>query len=780
MAFAPIAIVGRACLLPGAHSPEDLWEAVQAGRNLIGVAPADRWRVPSKDILGRPPEGQDSPAADRAWSDRGGYIRGFSEHFNPEGFEVRAGVIRRMDPLVQWSLHTARQALSQVRSRPSAPRMGLVMGNLSFPSSGLSSFAEQKWLEEAATVDARAQAELNLGQGSPADRFMSGLPALTVARALGMEGRAMALDAACASSLVAIKYAIDHLQDGRADLMLAGAVNRADDLFIHVGFCALKALSKTGQSRPFHAQADGLIPAEGAGFVALKRLDDALRDGDEIYGIIRGLGLSNDGRGRGLLAPSTEGQVRAIRQAMEQSGLDATDLSLVECHATGTPVGDATEIQSMLEAYGPALGARSEPLPIGSLKSNMGHLITAAGIAGLIKVLEAMRHGIRPPSLHMDQPHPILSGARVRVVTQAEPWETVDSQPRRAAVSAFGFGGNNAHLIVEQASLSLDTEEPATIGAPSGAIAVVGMGMVVGEAEDRRSFEEAVFDGPGLVRGGEARIDRVGISLGGLRFPPNDLRQALGQQTTLLKAAREALHETDGLPRDTTGIFIGMGADPEVARYGARWRLADWARRWGADEDWLTKARDGVLPSLEAAGVLGSMPNIPANRLNSQFDLAGPSCTVSAEEASGLCALELAKRGLRIGELDAALVGAVDLSCEPVHRAAAAALLPDDRQIPGDAAVVLVLKRLTDASASRRGPEPLGCAGLRAGCCGDRAGRYSGSSACCEWAAAPRHHDPLSSSSTSAIGSSLALIGCAPGRAASRGYDGSPASPSGG
>ena len=334
--------------------------------------------------------------------------------------------------------------------------MGLIMGNLSFPSSGMSRFEEQVWLDDVPAMSEQALAELALGERRPEDRFNSGLPALRVAEALGLGGTAWALDAACASSLVAIKYAIDLLQDGRADLMLAGAVNHADDLFIHVGFCALKAMSRSGRSRPFRTEADGLLPAEGSGFVALKRLHDALQDGDEIYGIIRGVGLSNDGRGRGLLAPSTEGQVRAIQQAMKQSGLDASHLSLVECHATGTQVGDSTEIQSLVAAYGDSLRQRSEPLPIGSLKSNLGHLITAAGVAGLIKVLEAMRNGLRPPSIHVERPHPVLSQSPLRVLTELEPWETLGDEPRRAAISAFGFGGNNAHLILEQPTLGLE------------------------------------------------------------------------------------------------------------------------------------------------------------------------------------------------------------------------------------------------------------------------------------------------------------------------------------
>ena len=162
----------------------------------------------------------------------------------------------------------------------------------------------------------------------------------------------MALDAACASSLYAIKLACDRLHDGNADLMLAGAVNAADDLCIHLGFSALNALSRTGQSRPFNANADGLVPAEGCGFVVLKRLSDAEANGDTIHGVLRGVGLSNDGRGRGMLVPSSGGQARAMSSALEMSGLAPGDISLLECHATGTRVGDGVEIESTAAVYG--------------------------------------------------------------------------------------------------------------------------------------------------------------------------------------------------------------------------------------------------------------------------------------------------------------------------------------------------------------------------------------------------------------------------------------------
>jgi acyl transferase domain-containing protein/3-hydroxymyristoyl/3-hydroxydecanoyl-(acyl carrier protein) dehydratase len=684
MTFPPIAIVGAGCVLPGALNPEELWAAVVAGRDLTGPAPPDRWRI-ARDLVLRPGS---SDGRDGAWSDRGGHVHGFEAVFDPEGFEVPAERIAGLDPLFQWVLYCGREALRGIRGAWQ-DRAGVILGNLSFPSESLARLGESAWLERAGAPAAAG------GPLDPANRFMSGLPALLAARALGLGGPAFALDAACASSLYAIKLACDRLHDGTADLMLAGGVNRADDLFLHVGFTALQALSRSGRSRPFHREADGLLPAEGAGLVALKRLEDARAAGDAILGVVRGVGLSNDGRGLGFLAPSPEGQVRAIRRAYEMSGLEPRDVSLIECHATGTSVGDATEIRSTGEVF---LGC--EGVPVGSLKSNLGHLITAAGVAGLLKVLAAIRARTRPPTLHSDDPVEALDGSPFRLLTAAEPWES--SGLRRAAVSAFGFGGNNAHLIVEEHDPLLPTA-PSGRDAPPNSVAVVGVGASVAGGECVADLCRTLLTGTSRVRpvegiGAAAPAESVALDVGSVRFPPRDLQLALAQQLLVLRAAHEAVASTEAIPAERTGVFVGMQCDAEIARYGARWRLAQWLRDAGreADSRTLGELRDGVAPLLEPAGVVGTMPNVPANRLNSQFDFRGPGFTVSAEELSGLVALDLGVRALRAGELDAAVVGAVDMSVEPVHASALAALAPE-RGAPGDGAVALVLRRLDDA-----------------------------------------------------------------------------------
>jgi len=622
----PIAIVGRGCAVPGALDPDTFWANVAAGR----------CELSSGDGAGR--------------------VRGFDDAFDPGGFRLGADEIMRLDPLLRWVLHAGRQALAEAGpgSGP-LPGAGLVLGNLSYPTAGLVRLAEQVWRDgqPSGGTDAR-------------DRFSSGLPAHLAAKALGLDRGGFALDAACASALYAIAIACDRLRDRRADLMLAGAVSCSDRLLISGGFRALGAASPTGRSRPFHRDADGLVPGEGAVLVALMRLRDAVDSGARILGVIRAVGLANDGRTGGLLMPAEQGQERAMRLAYERAGVAPASVSLVECHATGTPVGDAVEARSTARVF-----AGRADLPIGSAKSNVGHLLTAAGGAGLLKVLGAMRAGVRPASLAADDPIAALDGTPLRLLAEPEEWPG----PRRAGVSAFGFGGANAHLVVDGWDPGTVASAATATRVPDEPVVVTAIGAKVAGGADATDLRRAVLLG---VAGPGPRAE-VEVGLDGLRFPPHDLAAAQAQHVLLLEAAREATAGRS-LPRERTAVIVGMGVDAEVARHA------------------VLAAADGA--ETTAAHVLGTMPNLVANRVNAQLDVTGPGFTVSAEEASGLVALELASRALRHGEVDVAVVGAVDLSCEPVHAAALRALGRDG--VPGDAAVVLLLERESDARAAGR------------------------------------------------------------------------------
>jgi len=633
--FPPIAIVGQSCLLPGATTPQALWDHVAERRSLVRTALASRLRIDPALIRGPGPDTTDSLA--------GGYVDA-----EPSAFQVPEA--SGLDPLFHWVIQVGRAALSDAGlgdlSAPRRRRAGAIVGNLSFPTEGMARAAEDSVLQRQSYAPFRTERARLLGTPAPdpRDRFMSGLPAHLLAQALGLGAGALCLDAACASSLYAIRLASEWLAEGKADLMLAGAVNRADPLFLQIGFSALQALSRTGVPRPFDRRADGLIPAEGAAMVALMRLEDAEAEKRPILGVVRGVGLSNDGRGSGLLAPSAAGQARAMRAAYAMSGIDPATIELIEAHATGTPLGDATELESLRAVFG-ALPPGS--IRVGSLKSNLGHLITAAGLAGLQKVLGAFAHESFPPTLNAEQPIAGLDGASpFRLSVALEAWRS-GAHPRRAAVSAFGFGGNNAHLVVEE--YRPGAARPAAVRpAPPAQLAVVAV----------------------------ARRDKLeSVDLLGIRFPPKDLASALPQQLLALEVARDVTRGLDdrALPSERTGVLFGMTCDVRVTTHGIRWRALEWSRRLApglsprAREAWGEALRGAVAPPLTAPGVVGAMPNIVANRINTQLGLSGPSFVVSAEELSGIAGLELARTLIAAQDLDACIVGAVDDVRDPRH-----------------------------------------------------------------------------------------------------------------
>jgi acyl transferase domain-containing protein/3-hydroxymyristoyl/3-hydroxydecanoyl-(acyl carrier protein) dehydratase len=690
MAYSPIAIVGRACLLPGASSPEALWELVAAKRSAVTGVPAGRFGLDPDLVRGTP-----SNAVDRTWSTRGGYVD--VDVGDLPDFPGRADV-RTLDPLFSWTLSTSHRALVDagfdggLRGTQQSARAGFVFGNLSFPTEAMTR------LGETLALDDGWRSATGRVVGDRRDRFMSGLPALLAGKHLGFDAFAYCLDAACASSLYAIHLAARALHDGRADVVVAGAVNRADSLFLHVGFSALQAMSTSGTPRPFDRAADGLVPAEGCVALTLMRLDDAVRAGRTIHGVITGSGLSNDGRSKSLLAPSSEGQVRALRAAWAEAGKAPSSAQLFECHATGTQAGDKTEVATLKDV----VGNIASPIPIGSLKSNLGHLITAAGAAGLVKVCEALRAEQLPPSINVEHAIDAIDGRAFTLQTELAPWVRPDNDVRRAGVSAFGFGGNDAHVVVEEAPRERRSFPSAAVAHKKlPAVVVVGVGVGVG---DRRGGLDALS--ASLAQGTPAVATNVVVDTDGVRFPPNDLGESLAQQLLAFEAARDAVRglPEGALPRERTGVFIGMGADVAVTTPGLRWRAEHLAnQRLGnahVDATSLAALRDAAMPPMGATGVLGAMPNIPANRLSVQLDLRGAGFTVSSEERSGLDALDVARTLIAADELDCALVGAVDAAADARHQACV------DGATAADAAVVFVV--MTEARAAALGIPVLG------------------------------------------------------------------------
>ena len=432
-------------VFPGAPSLDHFWHLVEQGRDTCGPVPAGRWLLDPAQIR-NPSHG----APDAVFTDRGCFIEGFTPDLGASG--LPHSVAATLDPAFHLLLAAGQAAFAQARTGTlDRSRTGIIIGSIALPTAGSSMLCDEVlaplFERQVLGRDVAARSIAS----NPLNRYVTGLPASLLASSLGLGGGCYGLDAACASSLYAVKLACDELLAHRASAMLAGGLSRPDSLYTQMGFSQLRALSPSGRCSPFDVKGDGLIVGEGAGMVLLKRLADALADGDQILGLIRAAGLSNDTEGN-LLSPSTEGQLRALHAAYAQAGWTPDMVDLIECHATGTPVGDAVEFASLSRLWQGG-DWRNGQCVLSAVKSNIGHLLTAAGSAGLIKTLLAMQHGTLPPVANFERPSDKvrLADSPFTILQQSQPWQRRGADvPRRAAVNGFGFGGINAHLLIEE------------------------------------------------------------------------------------------------------------------------------------------------------------------------------------------------------------------------------------------------------------------------------------------------------------------------------------------
>ncbi|MCX5262482.1 type I polyketide synthase [Streptomyces sp. NBC_00199] len=462
----PVAIVGMSVLLPGAAGLDAYWRNLRDGVDAIGEAPEGRWDA----AFYRPGTAADPAVADRVYTRRGGFVDGLAQ-VEVTRFGIMPNSVAGTEPDQLIALHVASAALEDAGGADRLPergRVGVVLGRGGYLTPGLVRLDQRVRtagqlvrtlgellpdLTDRQLDRVRAAFTERLGPDSPesAIGLVPNLAASRIANRLDLRGPAYTVDAACASSLVAVDQAVGELASGRCDLMLAGGVHHCHDITLWSVFSQLRALSPSQRIRPFHREADGILIGEGTGVVVLKRLSDAERDGDRVYAVIRGTGVASDGRAAGLVNPDPGGQALAVRQAWLAAGLDPAapgSVGLLEAHGTATPAGDGAELATLAEVFGPGDGEAV----LGSVKSMIGHTMPAAGVAGLVKAALAVHHRTLLPTLHCDDPHPALARTRFRTLDKAADWETTADQPvRRAAVNAFGFGGINAHVVLEEA-----------------------------------------------------------------------------------------------------------------------------------------------------------------------------------------------------------------------------------------------------------------------------------------------------------------------------------------
>ncbi len=698
-----IAITGMSCLFPGAEDIEAFRKNLMEGKNSISEI--------TKAQLGRTPEYYFDPTGknkDKYYSKYGGFVHDFK--FNPEGYAIDPEYLKDLDDSYLWSLYVSKEALKDAQISPGSQilkKTGVVLGTLNFPTKK----SHQKFMPlynqalESSLRELLKYPDFQLKDPTPKDEVfanaqITGFPAALIAKALGLQGGHFALDAACASSLYSLKIACDYLLTHKTDLMLAGAISAAEPWFVSVGFSVFQALATEDRNMPFDKKSEGLIAGQGAGMVVLKRYEDAIRDKDPIYGVIRGSAISNDGRGKFALRPSTKGQILCFDRAYHRAKIDPQTMDYIECHATGTPVGDVTELNS-IETF---FGEKAQEIKIGSVKSNFGHLLSSAGIASFIKVLLAIKHNTIPATIKVREPVISQKGwvGKKQMVTEPTPWHS-EENPRRIGVSAFGFGGTNAHVILEEhlpqpKKFQQQTESIQPEPFPSASISIIGMAVHFGGCRNLSEFTNLIFHSKGKTvslpqdrwKGMEHQrelLEQWGLPEGKVppgnyvesfefdylhyKIPPLEHAPLLPQQLMILKIADEAIKDAGLSEGGNVAVLVAMESDFMIHHFRGRAELGRNLReslrldKFFPAEDVIEQLVKQVEDSFHNTGDINQITsyigNIMATRVSAQWDFTGPAFTVSSEENSTFRALEIAQMLLDKGEVDAVVLGAVDL-----------------------------------------------------------------------------------------------------------------------
>ena len=599
-----IAIVGVGAIFPGAADADTFWRNIVGGVDSISEVPADRW---DPAVYYDPDPAASGP--DRFYTRRGGFVDDLAV-FDPIQFGIMPASVAGAEPDQLLALRTAAAAIEDAGGQTALPedrsRVGVVVGRGGYLTPGCARLDQRvRTAHQLTTVLAQVAPELGPGRlaeirrsfqaalGPAAPEAAIGLvpnfTASRVANRFDLGGPAYTVDAACASSLIAVEHAVRELSAGRCDAVLAGGVHHCHHTTLWSVFTQLRALSPTGTIRPFDRGADGTLLSEGTGMVLLKRLADAEAAGDRVYAVIQGVGVASDGRAASMMNPAPAGQALAIGRAWQQAGIDPAGrhaLGLIEAHGTGTPVGDGAELRSLLDVFGPSGGQ----VGLGTVKSMIGHAMPAAGIAGLIKAALALHHRVLPPTLHVTQPHPLLAGTRFELLAAAQPWEAAGDQTRRAGVNAFGFGGINAHVVLAEAPAGRTTSAPVV---PPRSFRAAPDSVAVAPGPSRAAADSAAV-APGPFR---AAPDSVAVAPGPSRpagggepvlllagADPADLARQLARPDPELLAAAS----TVAPPADAGPCRLALVA-PDARRLRTARKVVDRGQPWrGRGDLWFT------------------------------------------------------------------------------------------------------------------------------------------------------------------------------------------------
>ena len=561
----PVAIIGMGCLFPRADGLGRYWANVRDGVDAIREVPPTHW---DPDDYHDP----DPKAPDRTYARRGGFLDPVD--FPSLDFGIAPANLDATDTTQLLGLMVAKAALDDAGYGTGGraidrERVSVLLGvtgtlELVIPlGARLGHPIWRRALKEAGVAEPVASevvqriADSYVGwQENSFPGLLGNVAAGRIANRLDLGGTNCVVDAACASSLGAVHLALMELAGGRCDVALTGGLDTFNDIFMYMCFSKTPALSPTGDARPFSMAGDGTTLGEGLGVLTLKRLDDARRDGDRIYAVIKGIGASSDGKGNAVYAPSAAGQAKCLRRAYESAGVSPETIELVEAHGTGTKVGDAVELSALAEVYRSAQ-AEGTWCALGSVKSQIGHTKAAAGAAGLIKAALALHHKVLPPTIKVDRPAEAAAPGKTPFYlnTEARPWLPKPDHPRRAAVSAFGFGGSNFHCVLEEAD-----PEPAPI-AWDGDVQILAYSGADAEAI-RSKLGSIPIDPSWEVLRAEAARSRPDFAANSPTRLVIVAERAGVPWAKLLGRARELLAGTATRAVAPEGVYLGTGTAP--------------------------------------------------------------------------------------------------------------------------------------------------------------------------------------------------------------------------
>ncbi|BBZ77010.1 hypothetical protein MANY_23470 [Mycolicibacterium anyangense] len=582
----PVAVVGMTAIYPGEPGLDGFWRTITTGRDAIGDVPPTHWLI---DDYYDP----DPKAVDRTYCKRGGFIEPVP--FDPVKFGLPPNALPSTDSAQLLALIAARKVLDEAtRSgvQVDLDRVDIVLGVASTTELvvQMGSRMQRPVWRKALLENGLSESEADEICSDIADSYpawqestfpglLGNVVAGRVANRLDLGGSNFVVDAACASSLSALQAALHRLYLHESDLVLTGGVDALNDVMMYMCFSKTPAFSPTGDCRPFSDSADGTIIGEGVGMLALKRLEDAERDGDQIHAVIRGLGSSSDGRASSVYAPRSEGQAKALRRAYERAGYEPETVELLEAHGTATKAGDVAEFAGLKQVF----TDHAARIALGSVKSQIGHTKAAAGAAGLIKAVLALQHSTLPGTLKVDRPNPAmhLEETPFYVNAQTRPWVRPGDQPRRAAVSSFGFGGSNFHVTIEEYTgphrakrLRALPSELVVLSAPSEAELATRAAELAAAAAAGDSLARIAYDSARTFDAGHtARAGLVATDVTALQTLVEKLRTALaGGTVAQLKDANIAVGIGPARDGKTAFLFpgqgsqyVGMGADLALA-----------------------------------------------------------------------------------------------------------------------------------------------------------------------------------------------------------------------